>query len=575
MTKIKSPNMSAPKKINFHHVKIFTPTLLLIGAVFSVGLVAMNSNVVVRGVRLASESVGNLSYTALSQKIRANVYTFENTPVVLILPDGTHYKDATPLLLGVRIDADATQAAVFSAGRTTSFLGDISQQFRLFIIGTDVKYQGTIDEAVMKNYLYNHVSQFYKPARDATIYYDDLSHSFVVQGEAAGNVINTTMLMTDLSRRMATLSASPIATFMRVDKPMILQPSAQNAKEQAINIISRNPLRLSYEDGEWNVQADDLASWLAFMPNPIDPKTLEITVDQQKVSEYLIQLAPGINITPVDAVFTEENDRVKEFKLSTQGRELNVEKSAQKIAEEIIHNSTLPVTLVVDSKDANITSEKINDLRITSLISSGTTDFAGSPKNRVHNIQTGAARFQGTLVAPGEEFSFNTILGEVDADTSYLPELVIKKDKTVPEYGGGICQISTTLFRAAVYAGFEITERYSHAYPVKYYGTPGFDATIYPPHPDLRFKNNTPGYVLIQQNIEKTKITFDIYGMDDGRKTKVDGPVILSKNEEDDSMKTLLTQTVVDKDGKIMFTKKFYSNYKSPELYPVNRNPYE
>lgn len=567
--------MNAPKKINLHPAKVFAPTLLLLGAVFSVSLITLNSNGVIRGARLAGEPIGNMPYDDLSQKIRTNADVFENTRITIILPDGSYYQEATPLMLGMRIDIGATQTAVFSAGHSSFFISDVSQMFSSFILGTDIQYQGTVDQAVMKKYLADNLSRFYNPAQNATVAYDDISHSFIVHSESSGNVIDTTKLTTDLSQRMAQLSTAPIVTTMRADEPSILQSSAQDAQQQATSLILRNPLRLSYEDGSWNVQRDDLASWLAFLPKPTNPTTLEVAVDQQKVSDYLTQLAPGINIAPVDAVFAEENGRVKEFKLSVQGRELNIEKSAQKIAAEIIHNSTLPVVLVVETKDANITSEKINDLRITSLIASGTTDFAGSPKNRVHNIQTGAAKFQGVLVAPGEEFSFNTILGEVNADTGYLPELVIKKDKTIPEYGGGLCQVSTTVFRAALFAGLQVTERYNHAYPVKYYGAPGFDATIYPPHPDLRFKNNTPGYILIQQNIKKTKLTFDIYGTDDGRKSKIDGPVVLSKNDEDGSMKTLLIQTVTDKDGKVMLTKKFYSNYKSPTLYPVNRNPYE
>ena len=171
------------------------------------------------------------------------------------------------------------------------------------------------------------------------------------------------------------------------------------------------------------------------------------------------------------------------------------------------------------------------------------------------------------LVGPEDEFSFNSALGKVGVKQGYLPELVIKKDKTVPEYGGGLCQVSTTAFRGAVKAGFEITERESHAYPVQYYNPQGTDATIYPPHPDLRFKNNTPAYILIQTRIEGNKLYFDFYGSDDGRKVVLKGPYIYSR-KANGAMKASWTQEVYDKDGELKFKKTFYSNYRSPALYP-------
>jgi len=155
----------------------------------------------------------------------------------------------------------------------------------------------------------------------------------------------------------------------------------------------------------------------------------------------------------------------------------------------------------------------------------------------------------------------------------YLPELVIKKGETIPEYGGGLCQVSSTAFRGAVQAGLEITERQNHAYPVRYYSPQGTDATIYPPHPDLRFKNNTPAYILIQTKIKGNKLYFEFYGSDDGRKVELIGPKTYDK-KEDGSMKAVWTEKVSDKDGNPVLEKKFYSIYKSPALYP-HKNPLE
>ncbi len=145
--------------------------------------------------------------------------------------------------------------------------------------------------------------------------------------------------------------------------------------------------------------------------------------------------------------------------------------------------------------------------------------------------------------------------------------LVIKNNKTVPEYGGGVCQVSTTMFRAAVYSGLEITERKSHAYPVKYYNPQGFDATVYLPSPDLKFKNNTGNWILIQAKIKDNNLTFEFYGKDDGRKVIVKGPYQYDF-QEDGSMKARLEEEVW-KNGELILKKTFLSFYKSPNLYPT------
>jgi len=171
------------------------------------------------------------------------------------------------------------------------------------------------------------------------------------------------------------------------------------------------------------------------------------------------------------------------------------------------------------------------------------------------------------LIKPGEEFSFVKILGEVDSDHGYLPELVIKKDKTEPEFGGGICQVSTTAFRAALNSGLKITARRNHAYPVQYYNPQGMDATVYIPRPDLRFINNTPAYILIQTKIEDTELIFKFFGTDDGREVKITGPKIIER-KPDGGLKTTLSQKVFDKNETPFIDDIFNSNYDSPNNYP-------
>ena len=160
-----------------------------------------------------------------------------------------------------------------------------------------------------------------------------------------------------------------------------------------------------------------------------------------------------------------------------------------------------------------------------------------------------------------------SILGPVDGEHGYKEELVIRDNETKPEYGGGICQVSTTVFRGAIYTGMKITQRRNHSYPVHYYTPTGFDATVYIPAPDLRFINNTPGHILLNMEMDDTKLIFKYYGTDDGRTTEMDGPHV-TERQENGAMKTYFTQTVTDKVGTIIVHDILKSNYKSPDDYP-------
>jgi vancomycin resistance protein YoaR len=300
----------------------------------------------------------------------------------------------------------------------------------------------------------------------------------------------------------------------------------------------------------------------------------ETTVNEEEVQAYLEDLARRVNRDPENAKFAVDNGTVTTFSEAHDGIMLDIPKSVAMITEALLSSNQEAGALALpfDLKKPEADYGNINNLGISSLIGEGVSNFKGSPTNRIHNVKVGAARFNGVLIKPGEEFSFVKTLGEVDADHGYLPELVIKNNATEPEFGGGICQVSTTTFRAAINSGLKITARKNHAYPVSYYNPQGMDSTVYIPNPDLRFINNTPNYILIQTKIVGTILTFDFYGTDDGRKTTVDGPKITAK-QPDGSMKATFTQHVADKDGNAIINDVFNSNYKSPYLFPHPGGP--
>ena len=298
-------------------------------------------------------------------------------------------------------------------------------------------------------------------------------------------------------------------------------------------------------------------------------------INTQAIRAHLEDLARKVNRDPIEAKFKVENGKVVTFSEAQNGITLDVDKSLEAVVETLKKNdsqTSQTIALPFDSKKTTTNYGDVNNLGVSSLIGEGTSNFKGSPSNRIFNIKVATQRFNGLLIKPGEEFSFVKNLGEVDGDHGYLPELVIKNNVTEPEFGGGICQVSTTAFRAAIYSGLKITARRNHAYPVSYYNPQGMDSTVYVPNPDLRFINNTPNYILIQTKIVGTQLFFDFYGTDDGRKTTVDGPYITEK-QPDGALKAHFTQHVFDKNGTEFINDVFNSSYGSPYKYPHPGGP--
>lgn len=210
------------------------------------------------------------------------------------------------------------------------------------------------------------------------------------------------------------------------------------------------------------------------------------TVDSSTIEAFVNDIARKIDTDPTDARlhFDTDTNTTKELTSHTDGITINTKKTVTgitKLLENDITNFPKTLELSYNKVSAAITGANAKKLGITELIGEGVSNFRGSTKSRIHNITTAAKRFDGLVIAPNEEFSFVSILGPVDGEHGYKEELVIRDNETKPEYGGGICQVSTTVFRGAIYTGMKITQRRNHSYPVHYYTPTGFDATVYIP----------------------------------------------------------------------------------------------
>ncbi len=287
---------------------------------------------------------------------------------------------------------------------------------------------------------------------------------------------------------------------------------------------------------------------------------------------YILGLAEKTDRSAIDAKFTIINGTATILTPSQNGQELNIPVAVAELQRGLLANE-LEIVLEFKATEPAITADKINSLGINDRLAVGESSFAGSSLARIQNIKVSSKLYNGYIIKPNETFSFNTVLGDVTASQGYAPEKVITGNSLQYQYGGGICQVSTTLFRAAILAGFPIVERKPHAFPVNYYAPHGFDATIYPGSSDLRFVNDMDGPVLVQTHIVGKNLIFEIYGKSDGRVVTMAGPYQYDQ-QPDGSMKAYFTRTINFTDG-ASTSKRFNSVYKSPSLYPTKPNPYE
>jgi len=295
--------------------------------------------------------------------------------------------------------------------------------------------------------------------------------------------------------------------------------------------------------------------------------TVYLQLRPQAIYDYLnVSISPRVNNLGTSSRFTYVGTDVRLLSGGSKGSIVDGIKTSLAIRVALSKGTTTAAVSMKEYRPGVFSATDFKQLKFPDLLGKGESNFAGSPRNRVHNIGVAVARYNGLVVQPGEEFSFNGYLGDVDAENGYLPELVIKENVTTPEFGGGICQVSTTAFRAAMYSGLDVSMRRNHSYPVAYYGTPGFDATVYQPSPDLRFINDTGSPAHLRTSIVGTKVIFEFWGKSDGRKVTVNGPFV-TERKPDGSITAAVAQ-IVKKNGKSIREENFVSKYQSADKFP-------
>lgn len=484
-------------------------------------------------VSIGSVHVGGMTRTDARQEVERRIALLQKQGIQL-----RHGTDSEVIGwddISGQVDATSLVDRAFAIGREgawyAQFGARILSPVRTRVIETGISY----DAEALTQSLSAVASLIDNPGRDIRFKITGL-HIEVLTDTKVGHVMDQIAAREAIERNLHLLSTDPITIKIKDDIPVRDPASVASARLQAGRLL-KDPLSLHYETYHATISEAMLATWIA---SGTDGTALIPVGDREAISAFVTKIAQEVNVAAQTPVLSIQDGRVVQFQPPRSGKALEEEKTVQLILDELDARRTKkasPAPLELPVKITKPVSDVINGPNgIVELIGKATTTFTGSPANRISNIKNGVKFLSGSLVAPGAEFSTLGTLGTIDNTTGYLPELVIREDRTVPEFGGGLCQVSTTLFRAVLNAGLPVTERRNHSYRVSYYEKdgegkylgPGLDATIFEPDPDLKFLNDTGAYILIYAYVVRDTVTFELYGTHDSRTATIKGPTLLT-----------------------------------------------
>lgn len=515
-------------------------------ALVAVGAVAtyqwQYSNRIYEGVYSAGIPLGGLTLDEATKTIQDALAPFPGKPISL------RYEQREWLLsaadLGITVNPAATAGDAFRVGRdgianapnslAASWAGiqdDLAAQWSALRYGFHVSPTLNLNEDQLALTLRYIAEEINLPAQEG---------SLVIAGLEVNGLPGRNGRQVDFEATWAALSAQAkagaggtVTLVVHERRPTVMAVDA--AVAQAKELLNRSiSLVANGMEGEqrFAVDAAQLGRWLSITPrtNSDGDVELGVTLDRDQIAAFVQTLAVHIDRPALDAVldFERKSLQVMVLQPSQAGQSLDVASSVAAIEAALAqtpqaapdpsaeNGMTAPqeVILSVQPVAPRIDSDKIAEMGVVEQISEGTTYFAGSNAARVHNITNTVGKFHGVVVPPGEQFSFYQVVGDVTLANGFVDSLVIVGDRTEVGVGGGVCQVSTTMYRAAFWGGFPILERYPHGYVVGWYGEPGWDASIFTPDADFRFLNDTGHYLLIKPEIDlkRGRLTFHIYG---------------------------------------------------------------
>ena len=530
---------------------------------------------IIPGVYVAGVHVGRLNFNQAVNKLEKAA---EETDKTLILTHDNQTYEITAASIGVEYLWEDSVARAYEVGRTGNFYIDTKDKIAGLVKPLRLYAFYDFDEGPFNSILAKISGELNIEAQDAKYVLNEGALEIVPAAD--GKRVDRDKFYELLITSFGSLDFRARAIDVETAHASVEEADLQSVQKEASDLVLQ-PMSITFEEKSWPLNSEQL---LDFLQVKHESGIVTLGLDTDKFESYLDLLSLEINQLPRGRVTELRDDRVIGFELTQDGKELNTKEFTESFKQAFFEgNRTVQATVSEISGPSD--PEKYG---ILSLLGEGNSKFTGSAPARARNLTLAAERTNGVLVPPGGIYSFNNSVGEISGETGYDSAYIISNGRTILGEGGGVCQTSTTIYRAVLNAGLPIITRNPHAYRVYYYEIDrpvGFDAAIYQPSLDFQFLNDTPNFLLVQSTWDKNAQTlnFKLFGTPDGREVQITEPVVTNVSappealyQDDPTLAKGITKQVdfaawgataeyertVTRNGEIITNDKFKSVYR-------------
>lgn len=546
------------------------------------------------GVQVLGTDLGGQSQDQARETLGAQIDAFVKQPVVLAWGDKSW--QPTPEQLGLTVNLDRTIDQAFAVGRAGDLPTNWQQRLDARSTGYTVPLVVGMNQAALQDYLEKEVApQINQPLVEGEVWLQgEQIHTTPAQ---EGRELRVYDALTAVTNGLAYLTTNRIDLPVSVSKPTVSAEEIDQANRLLQTYLS-GPFVGHAAGKEFKLERKDISKLITLAHNndPAAPQHYTVSWNDAKIHDMVVDdWSTDIDHGAQSARFDWNNGQLSVIKESEQGVELQITDTIKVLKDALSTIDKRTVDLPVQTLEPKVSSKDIDKLQIKQEIGHGLSTFQGSSESRATNIRVGAAYLNGAVIAPGETFSILDTIAPITLDRGYVEGYVIAAERTQKGVGGGTCQVSTTTFRAAFWAGLEIAERNAHAYRVGVYealGEPvGFDAAVFDPGVDLKIVNNSPGYVLIKTSTANNELNVWFYGTPLADEVKLTGPQITNRvdppadvyqldpnlpagaKRQVETARQGLDVTIgrqIIKDGKVIGEDSFFSHFQAwPNWYLV------
>lgn len=479
------------------------------------------------GVSLQGRSIAGMSRDQIRALIEQRYATFLRAPVTITF-EGRSWTP-TPQQLGLGFDLDQVAEQALAAGHRGGPIERAEELWAIWQGGLDVAPRLSVDAGRLQAYLTSIATELEQPPRDAALSFAE--GKVLPTAARPGRQALADASAIDIMRGLQTLEPQSVVLRTRTLAPALTDAGMAPAIADARALLAA-PLVLRRADQSWTWQPNKLAELLAVKT---ERGQMTVEVDPDRVARAVEKLAQLVDTGSAEPRVAFRGGKLKITQPGQTGWQLKQPEAITAISQAL-RQPKRELALPVQELTPQVTAKTLPGLGIGELVGEGRSSFEGSADYRITNIKAGAARINGVLIPPGSEFSFNTQLGEVDDSNGFVKGYAVIGQRTQLEWGGGVCQDSTTVFRAAFWAGLPITERHAHPFYISWYDDfsfpneagPGLDATIYTGVSDLKFMNDTGHWLLMEATADEAAqvLSVRLYGTKPNRSVSIRGPEV-------------------------------------------------